>query len=287
MKKISNTSAAKRKLKLRNNIDAWMLMLPMVLVIYLFVWRPTVLGAVWSFFKMNAYTPAKFIGLANYVRVITNTQFLPILGNTVQYVIWSLIIGFLPPVIIAVMLNEVVHFRNGLRLTVYLPAVIPGVAGMLIWYFIYYPDPTGLLNMIITRLGLQPYTWLNDPKFTIPGLMIYATWKGFGGSMLLYFSALQGVSVEVYEAALIDGATPFQRIWHVTRPSLEGLLLLNLVNQIIGVFQILDLPLAITGGGRTAYQPLCRISYINTASTAEDAPPDRQWRSALSFLPYL
>lgn len=249
MKKSKGISAAKRKLKLRNNIDAWVLMLPMVIVLYLFVWRPTVLGAVWSFFKMNAYTPTKFIGFANYIKVISNTQFLPILWNTVKYVLWSLVIGFLPPVIIAVMLNEIVHFRNGLRLIIYLPAVIPGIAAMLIWYFIYYPDITGLLNMIITRFGLQPYTWLNDPKFTIPGLMLYATWKGFGGSMLLYFSALQGVSVEVYEAALIDGATPLRRIWYVTRPALEGLLLLNLVNQIIGVFQILDLPLAITGGG--------------------------------------
>lgn len=74
-------------------------------------------------------------------------------------------------------------------------------------------------------------------------------WKGFPGSMLLYFAALQSVSVEQYEAALIDGAGPWKRLWFVTRPAMEGLLLLNLVRQIISVFQIMEQPLAMTGGG--------------------------------------
>ncbi len=243
------TANIKRKMKLRNNIDAWILMLPMVIILYLFIWRPTILGGVWSFFNMKGYTPANFCGLDNYRRVITHTQFLPMLWNTVQYVLWSLVIGFLPPLFIAILLNETVHFRSGFRLLIYIPAVIPGIAAMLMWYFIYYPDQTGLLNMLLGKMGLAPYGWLNDPRFTIVGIIIYSTWKGFPGSMLLYFAALQSVSVEQYEAALIDGAGPWKRLWFVTRPAMEGLLLLNLVRQIISVFQIMEQPLAMTGGG--------------------------------------
>ena len=223
--------------------------MPMIVILYLFVWRPTVLGAVWSFFRMRAYTVLDFCGFDNYVKVLTHTQFVPMLINTVKYVFWSFVIGFLPPLFIAIMINEMVHFKNAFRVIIYIPAVIPGIAAMLMWYFIYYPDKTGLLNMVLAKFGMQPHRWLNDPNFTIIGIIIYTTWKSFAGTMLLYYAALQGVSTELYEAALIDGAGPFKRLWNVTRPAIEGLLLLNVVRQIIGVFQIMQEPLAMTGGG--------------------------------------
>ena len=198
---------------------------------------------------MNAYTPGDFCGFDNFRKVITHTQFLSTLWNTVKYVLWSLALGYLPPVILAVIVNEMVHFKSGFRVTIYLPVIIPGIAAMLMWYYIYYPDQTGLLNMLLNKMGIQPYGWLNNPNFVIPGIMIYSTWKNFGGTMILYYAAVQGTSVELYEAALIDGAGPWKRAWHVTRPQLEGILVLNLVNQIIGVFQIMEQPLAMTGGG--------------------------------------
>lgn len=233
----------------RNDIGAWLIMLPAVLILYILVWRPTVMGVVYSFFNMRGYDIDGFNGIKNYIQVISHTQFLPMLWNTVQYVLWSLVIGFLPPLIIAVMLNEVIHFRNGFRTIIYLPVVIPGIAAMLMWYFIYYPGETGLLNILLSKIGVSPKGWLNDPRFTIVGIIIYTTWKNFGGAMLLYYAALQGVSTERYEAALIDGASPFKRFWHVSRPALEGLILLQLVQQIIGVFQTLEQPLAMTDGG--------------------------------------
>ena len=147
-----------RKNHLRNNIDAWVLMLPMVVILYLLVWRPTVLGGVWSFFNMKAYTPGEFCGFDNYIKVLSHTQFLPTLWNTVQYVLWSLIIGFLPPLFIAIMINEAIHFKRGFLVLIYIPAVIPGIAAMLMWYFMYYPDATGLLNMLLSKLGMEPYT---------------------------------------------------------------------------------------------------------------------------------
>lgn len=239
----------KRKMRFKNELDAWILFAPAIIVLYLMIWRPTVLGIVWSFFKMNAYTPAEFCGFDNFKKVITHTQFFPTLWNTVKYVLWSLALGYLPPLILAVIVNEMVHFKSAFRVTIYLPVIIPGIAAMLMWYYIYYPDQTGLLNMLLIKMGMNPYGWLNNPRFTIPGIVIYSTWKAFGSTMLLYYAAVQGASVELYEAALIDGAGPWKRAWNVTRPHLEGILLLNFVNQIISVFQIMEQPLAMTGGG--------------------------------------
>lgn len=246
---IINQKKLKKKLRLKNELDAWLLFIPSVIVLYLMIWRPTVLGAVWSFFKMNAYTVGSFCGFSNFRKVITHTQFVPMLLNTVKYVAWSLALGYLPPVILAVIVNEMVHFKSEFRITIYLPVIIPGIAAMLMWYYIYYPNQTGLLNMILNQMNIQPFGWLNNPDFVIPGIVIYMTWKNFGGTMLLYYAAVQGTSAELYEAALIDGASPLKRAWNVTRPQLEGILLLNLVNQIIAVFQIMEEPLAMTGGG--------------------------------------
>ena len=94
-----------KKLGIRNDIDAWILMFPMVVILYLFVWRPTVMSVVWSFFNMKGYSVASFCGFDNYIKVLTHTRFFPILWNTVKYVLWSLVIGFLPPLIIAVMIT--------------------------------------------------------------------------------------------------------------------------------------------------------------------------------------
>lgn len=239
----------KKVQKLKNNLAAWLLLLPLILIMYLWVWRPTVMGMVWSAFKMKGYTPKEFIGLKNYIDVVTDTEFLPILWNTLKYVLYSLLVGFVPPVFVAIMINEIMHCKNTFRVIIYLPAVIPGIAANLMWYFLYYPDETGLLNQIMMHFGASPYAWLNDSKFTILYIIIAMTWSGFGGTMILYYAALQSVSRELYEAATIDGAGMVRRLWYVTLPQIAGVLVLCFVNQIITVFQVLDQPMVMTGGG--------------------------------------
>lgn len=238
-----------KKLSLRKNLLGWAFLLPLVFIMYIMIWRPSFMGIFWSFFRMKGYSVVKFVGLSNYIDVISDMQFWPTMLNTVQYVLWSLVIGFLLPLILAVMLNEMRHFKSTFRITLYLPAVVPGIIVMLMWYFIYYPDQTGLLNMILAKMGIDPILWLNDSALVIPCIIISMTWNGCPGAMLLYYSALQSVSKELYEAALIDGAGIFKRVWHVTRPQIMGVVLLNLIRQIIGVFQIMEQPMTMTQGG--------------------------------------
>lgn len=245
----TNLSKMRRRQRIKNDFAAWILLIPLVIIMYLFVWRPTVMGMVLSTFKLKGYTPTEFIGLKNYIEVITDTEFIPILFNTVKYVLWSLAVGFIPPVIIAIMVNEVMHLKSAFRVMIYLPAIIPGVAANLMWYFLYYPDATGLFNQVMMNFGIESYAWLNDPKFTILYIIIATTWSGFGGTMILYYAALQSVSAELYEAATIDGAGMVRKLWNVTIPQIKGTLLLCFVSQIISVFQILDQPLVMTGGG--------------------------------------
>ncbi len=247
--KQKNISKLKQRQKRKLTFSAWLLLLPAVVVLYLIIWRPSVMGIFWSFFKMKGYTPTEFIGLENYIKVISDTQFGMVMWNTVQYVFWSFVIGFIPPIIIAFMINEMVHFKKGFRIVTYLPAILPGITIMLLWYFMYYPNETGMLNMILGKLGFEPYVWLNDARFTIIYIVIQMTWAGFPGTMFLYYTTIQGIQVELYEAAMLDGAGPLRRFWHVSIPQIGGLLVLSVVRQMIGVFQVMQEPMILTGGG--------------------------------------
>lgn len=235
--------------RLSNDLKAWVLMIPLVIAMYLMLWRPTVMGAYFSFFKMKGYTPTEFIGFQNFVEVMKDTEFIPTILNSIKYVVISIVVGFVPPLIMAIMINEMVHFKNGFKLITYLPAIIPGVVVSLMWYYMYQPDSAGLLNALLSKFGIEPYGWLMDGKFTILYIVISMTWSGAPATMLLYFSALQGINTDLYEAATIDGAGMFRKLWNVTIPQLGGVLLLNFISQIINVFQVMEQPLAMTGGG--------------------------------------
>lgn len=247
---------------IKKHLGAWLLVLPAVLCVWFIILRPQITGIIWSFFDMNGYKITEFIGLANYERVISHTLFLKTVSNTFQYVLWSVVIGFPIPVILALVLNEVVHLRNTFRFWVYFPSALPSVAVMTLWYMIYYPDQGGLLNMLLVNLGMEPYVWLQDADHVIMYIIITMTWNGCGATALYYFAALQGVSRELYEAALIDGAGFMKRFWSVTFPHISGIMLLFFVRQIIAVFSVMEQPLQMTDGGPNgASETLGLLSY--------------------------
>jgi len=146
-------------------------------------------------------------------------------------------------------MNELVHFRKTTRVLVYLPAIMPAMAISLLWTFIYNPAQGGLLNMILGKMGIEPYQWLQDSRFTILWIIISMTWNSCGATALYYFAAMQGINRELYEAALIDGAGYWRRVSIVTLPHMYGMLVLFGVRQIIGVFNTMEQVLQMTGGG--------------------------------------
>ena len=245
----NNTKKRSLKVVFKRNISGWLLLVPSVLLFILLVWRPIVIGIEYSFFKLQGFTRVEFVGLKNYIDVITDTNFIQTLWNTVQYVLWSLIIGFPLPFLCAIMLNEMIHGKEFIKFTSYLPVVIPGIATSLIWRMIYLDGSGGLVNMIRSWFGLDPMQLLSNKHLVIPLIVITMTWNGFGGSLLMYLATLQGINQELFEAARLDGAGFLGRIRYVLFPYMKGTLLLMLVRQIIGVFNVMDQPLAMTGGG--------------------------------------
>ncbi len=234
---------------LKRDTASWLLILPFVFLFVAFFVEPAIRGILWSFREMNGYTPGEFAGLANYRAVLQDTQFTTTLLNTVKYVLWSLVIGFWPPVILAIMLNEMKWGKKYFKFAFYFPCMVPGIASSLLWYYIYFPNESGLLNTALAFFGQDPSGWLQNPDLTIPLILISNTWKAMGSSMLIYLAALQGVNRDLYEAAMMDGAGFWRRLWKISLPQISGIVLINFIRQIIGVFQIMEQPLAMTDGG--------------------------------------
>lgn len=233
----------------KKNISGWVLILPTIIFFIYLIWRPILIGIGYSFFDLTGFEPTKFVGVKNYADVISDTNFIQTLWNTVQYVLWSLLLGFPLPFICAIFINEMVHTKGIWKISVYLPVLLPIIAVSMIWKMIYGEGSSGLLNMVLAKFGAGPIGLLTNKATVIPAIITSMTWNGFGGTVIIYVASLQSVRQDLYEAARLDGANLWGRFRYVLFPHMRGILLLMIIRQIIGVFNICEQPLAMTGGG--------------------------------------
>ncbi len=239
----------KSRASLKRNTSAWLIMLPSILLFAFFVWAPLFENIRLSLFDAQGIRVVKFVGIENYLRVFTNPSFLPALRNTFYYIFWSLLLGFWAPIVIASLITETLYFKGLFRVGVYFPNILPGLASVMLWGFFFRPGKTGVLNILLDKIGIDPFTWLTTPGWTIPLIVLTLTWKAAGSTALIYMAAISNISQELYEAATIDGASPFKRFLHIMLPSILSLGKTLLILQIIAVFQILYEPLVMTNGG--------------------------------------
>lgn len=235
--------------KFMREMSGWVLVVPTVLCFLILVWRPIVIGITYSFFKLKGFTPTEFVGLKNFIDVLSDTNFLQTLLNTVKYVLWSLLVGLPLPFIAAVLLNEMRHLKGFFKFSLYLPVVLPSVLVCIIWRFVYMDGSSGLLNMILNFFGFGSMSWLSNKGLGIPLIIVAMSWNAFGGTMILYLASMQSVDNSLYEAARLDGAGFFRRCTTVLFPHMRGTILLLAIRQIIGVFQVTEQPMVMTGGG--------------------------------------
>jgi multiple sugar transport system permease protein len=232
----------------RADIDALVFLLPALLLFGYFSWWPIVRSVMLAFQQTNLVQPATWVGLSNFGRLFDDPTLPTAVKNTLWFTGLSLAIGFPAPLVLAVFMSELRRFGGLFRVLVYLPVVVPPVVSVLLWRRFYDPD-SGLANHALKLVGLGPYLWLQDRHWAMPSLVLEATWAGAGATVLIYLAAMSGVPTELYEAAEIDGASVWRRAWHVMFPQIRGVLLLMLLLQIIGAFQVFTEPFVMTAGG--------------------------------------
>ncbi|SDR21378.1 carbohydrate ABC transporter permease [Thermostaphylospora chromogena] len=242
------TRRARRIRAVKRNITAYGFLCGALICFAFFSWYPMVWEIILSFQRTNFVDPPVWVGLENFVTVFQDPAFGPAWRNTVLFTLLALVIGYGVPFVVAIVLNELRHARAYLRFVVYLPVILPPAVSVLLFQWFYEPE-TGLFNTVLSALHLPTPAWLNSADTALISLVIVSTWMNMGTGTLIYLAALQTIPGELYEAAELDGAGFFRRIWHVTIPQTRLILLVMLLLQIIATMQVFIEPYLLTGGG--------------------------------------
>ena len=234
---------------------------PGMLIILMFCIAPIFMTLYYSFTEYNLAQPPDWIALENYVKVLNNTQLRRAVVNTVIYVIITVPLQTLLAMFVANFLAEYLNNRYGrvLRSIIFIPTLASYVAAATVWKVIL-ASRGGLLNEILGIFGVAPINWLGEPTLALICVSLVAVWKSAGYFTIIFYAGIMNISVDVREAALIDGASPRQRFWKITVTLLKPITYLNVTLGIIWSFQAFDIVYKLTGGG--PFNGTTTIAYI-------------------------
>jgi multiple sugar transport system permease protein len=232
----------------RNLRNGLLFISPWLIGFLCFTLFPFVASLYFSFCDYDILSPPHWIGLANYRELVTDDPyFTKALANTLYYTLFAVPLGILFSVGIALLLNMKVVAVPVYRTVYYLPSIVPVVATSVLWMWLLNPQ-YGLVNAALGALHLPEPGWISDPSWSKPSLVLMSLW-GVGSSIVIYLAGLQDVPAELYEAAEIDGAGPWQRVRFVTLPLLSPVIFFNLVMGLIGSMQYFTQAYVMTQGG--------------------------------------
>ncbi|MET7881669.1 sugar ABC transporter permease [Streptomyces avermitilis] len=220
---------------------------PAMLGFLVFLLWPTLRGIYLSFTRFNLLTPAQWVGLDNYVRMVNDPIFWDSLKVTVEYVIVNIGVQTVSALAIAVLLQRLTQSAvlRGIVLTPYLMSNV--VAGI-VWLWML-DTQLGIGNEILGALGFDRIPFLADEKWAIPTIALINVWRHVGYTALLLLAGLQAIPNDMYEAAKVDGASEWRMFWRITMPLLRPVLAVVLIMTVIGSFQVFDTVAVTTGGG--------------------------------------
>lgn len=252
------------------HVVAWFFMLPAVLSILVWAYYPLIRGMVMAFQDYRIIGGSRFVGLDNFIEAVGQESFWIGIANSLTYVALNLGLGFFVPIFLALMLHEVPRGKMFFRTVYYLPAVTSSLVIIFLWKWFYDPSPQGLFNTLLSyyndlALFLAEHVseslkclqvnaqqlWLQDPRWPVAMICVIlpAIWAGAGPGSIIYLAAMKGIPEEMFEAADLDGAGVWSKIWHITIPSLKPLIIINLVGAFIGSFKAMENIFIMTGGG--------------------------------------
>lgn len=221
---------------------------PWLVGLLLFSIGPILASAVYSFTRYTILTPASFMGLGNYERLLTQDPlFWTSIYNTMYYAVLGVPISVAFSLVLALLLNQKIRGRNVFRTIFFVPSIVSGVAVSILWLWLLNPD-TGLINTTLGLFGIRGPLWLQSTEWAKPAIILMGLW-GVGGSMIIFLAGLQGIPRHLYEAALLDGANAWSQFVSITVPFLTPTIFFNLLVGFIAAFQIFTPAFVMTGGG--------------------------------------
>ena len=210
-----------------------------------------VVPIVWSFYisatDWNLISDPFFLGLDNFREMLTDDRhFWLSIRVTLKYMILSVPLYIVVGLGLSILLNQRVRGMNVFRTILFVPSVLSGVAVAILWVALLNPD-VGAVNSLLRAIGFEsPPRWLGSPTWAVPSVVLIGLW-GVGGGAIIYLAGLQNIAAQLYEAALLDGAGPWQRFRYVTLPMLTPTLLFVLLTSLIEAFQVFDTAFIVSG----------------------------------------
>ena len=235
------------RMVLQENIAGWLMASPFILGLLLWTVGPMLYSLYLSMTEWDLLTPARFVGLDNYIQMFQSRETWISLRVTTLYALGAIPLGMLAGLSVALLLNSKVRGLSIWRAIYYLPAVLGGVAVALLWQLIFSAD-FGILNYLLGLVGITGPPWLNSTTWALPALIVMSVWA-VGADMVIYLAALQGVPTELYEAAEVDGANGWRRFISITLPMISPVIFFQLITGIIIALQAFTQAFIMTRGG--------------------------------------
>ncbi|MFD5388395.1 carbohydrate ABC transporter permease [Streptomyces sp. NPDC059474] len=229
-------------------LAAWLFLLPSLAGFLVFTAGPVIAAGVISLLDWNLFSPPRFIGLDNFARLGPDDTFWSALGNTAYFTFVSVPLTLLVSLGLALLLNQGLRRMAVFRSLLLLPYATITVAVAFVWVWLYIPHD-GLINAVLGVFGIDGPAWLISDDWAMPALIVMSVWKSFGFGMVIFLAGLQAIPQQLYEAAKVDGASPWRTFREVTLPLLSPSVFFTVVTSIIGSFQVFDQALVMTDGG--------------------------------------
>ena len=226
------------------SVAGWIFILPALLGTIVFIIIPVFCSFGLSFAKWDLLNPIEFVGFQNYKEIFNEPVFFKILINTIVFAVSTSLFGVIIPLILAAILNAKIRGSEFFKTAYFLPFITPMIVIGIVWEWIFDPN-IGILNNVI-HLHIN---WLYDINFAMPALIIVSVWKLIGYNMIIFLSALSGISQSLFEAAKIDGAGVIDTFKNVTVPMLSPTIFFVVIITAISSFQVFDLIYLMTQGG--------------------------------------
>ncbi len=233
----------------RDGRIAYLMILPAVVMLGIFVIWPAIYAAFLSFQEWSFYKDPEFVGWRNYVNVLTDPLFWASIGRGFAFVAMTvpvmLVLAFLFASLVVAVSRR---FASLLKVSIYIPTIISAVIASIVFALIY-DYSGGLLNALLSTFGIDPVAWIGDPSWALLAIAVPAIWLGMGLTSLIMVAGMVDIPGEYYEAAAMEGANWWQKTFYITIPQLKNILLYLLITGFVAAIQQFELPLVMTQGG--------------------------------------
>ena len=244
----------------RKKILPYLLVSPYIIFVIVFVLFPVLFCFFLTFNKWNIIGPMHFIGIDNYTRLFHDRLFWKAIGNTLKFLSLHIPLQLIVSLFLAYLLNQKIRAISFFRGSFFLPVIVSGVVITILWQQLFGYD-SGLINRMLTAIGIPKVGWLVNPNVAIYSIAIMATWKNVGLYVILFLVGLQTVPTQYYEAAKLEGANRWQQFYYITLPMINPTIFMVVLLSTIGGFSLFIEPYIMTGGG-PMNQTLSAVLYI-------------------------